>query len=78
MAADIRKIDLTPKVNKTAEELLEEALRNVRSGETIGIAIVEVGRTGTPQSAWSDCSNYHALNSGVWRMAIQLSSVEPD
>ena len=64
-------------VNDDAVRLLEESLARAKSGDVIGVAIVEVRRARTVATAFSQSTSYHELNSGAARLAASLASL-PD
>lgn len=64
-------------INDDAVRLLEESLARAKSGDVIGVAVVEVRRARTVATAFSKSETYHELNSGAARLAQSLASM-PD
>lgn len=51
---------------------VEELLERVKSGETVGLAIVEADRARNVSCGWSGGS-YHLINSGAARLAHKMA-----
>lgn len=58
--------------NKSALEMVEAVASRLRSGESVGVAIVEIGRDRSVAYGWQ-ADHYHLLNSGVARLAAKLA-----
>ena len=63
---------VAPKVSKTALEMAEAILARVKSGETIGLAVVEETRTGV-STGWVKGTSVHYLTSGAATLAARLA-----
>lgn len=75
--ADVVTLALIPKpksVNKDAQQMVEDLLERVKSGETVDVAVVEVTNKGTVATAWSGAGFRHMLNSGAAVLAQRLAA----
>lgn len=76
MTAKVALIQQCPKTNDDAIALVEGLLERLKAGEAVSVAVVEVLKSKTVATAWSDSpdGNYHLLNSGVARLAHRLAA----
>lgn len=69
-------VSIGGELDKKVIAIIQIALERALSGDTVGVAIVEVSRTRSVTASYSSSSSYHYLNSGVARLAHRLAGEE--
>lgn len=79
MAENVIPLDFAPApVNQSALEIVEDLLREVKSGNVLAVAIVAVHRGRIVMFDYSKSDHYHEVLSGASRLVQALASDDGD